>query len=306
MILATPPSLLVPTGRAPEAGHAPDRRSLVLLPGAAGLVPTSMVARCRWRPAPPLRGCDLTAAGRRRRRRPGTASAGVALLNVAVMAVGLTAVVLPVARRPDGPRPWLIGAGVATLSGRSVCSCCPAAPGRRPRVRCRRWRGRAGPARPGPRRLAAGPAGPCRLRVGPAGHRAGARRAGVAGAGDALADRRRRPGAARCRGGVLLALGGLVLLAALHRAGRAAALLAVTPRWSLGMLLDRRRRRPGRGGRPVPSRRAGAAAWPRAIAPAVVATVAAARHLVFVDRLTPTEVLLGLAAIPSLVTRELC
>ncbi|WP_307799209.1 putative bifunctional diguanylate cyclase/phosphodiesterase [Micromonospora antibiotica] len=121
----------------------------------------------------------------------------------------------------------------------------------------------------------------------------------------ALADRRRRPGAARCRVGVAAVLLGLAVLVGLfaYRASEVSLLTAV-PLLVGGALLTAAGMARVAAGDPADP--AGPPpAWPRVTAPAVVATVAAGGHLAFADGFTPTAVLLGLAVIPSLVAREL-
>ncbi|MEU1601974.1 putative bifunctional diguanylate cyclase/phosphodiesterase [Micromonospora matsumotoense] len=246
---------------------------------------------------------QLTATGGRDRRARHRRRAAT-LLNVAVTVVGLTVAVLPVA--PPSRRAEVVatGLGAATLACAIGLLLLPGHSRLTPRARRRRGVDMLGL---GTALLFAGwvlvPPGPVPPVV---------RVVTVVGAGglagllvSALADRRRRPGAARCRVGVaavLLGLADLVVLLA-YRAPEAT-LLTATPLLVGGALLTAAGMARVAAGDPADP--AGPpSAWPRVTAPAVVATVAAAGHLVFVDGFTPTEVLLGLAVIPSLVTREL-
>ncbi|TYC23216.1 EAL domain-containing protein [Micromonospora sp. MP36] len=139
-----------------------------------------------------------------------------------------------------------------------------------------------------------------------------ARTASVAGATGlavllvaALAEWRRRPGAARCLAGAAATLAGLALLVVLlayHAPDRA--VLAVAPLLPVGALLTaggaRRSaagERPRPGGLPV--------AWPELTAPAGIAALAAGHHLWTVGEFTGTAIALGLAVIPPMVLREL-
>ncbi|MEV4842690.1 EAL domain-containing protein [Micromonospora matsumotoense] len=246
---------------------------------------------------------QLTATGGRERRARHRRRAAT-LLNVAVTVVGLTVAVLPVAPTSRRAEVVATGLGAATLACAIGLLLLPGHSRLTPRARCRRGVDVLGL---GTALLFAGwvlvPPGPVPPVV---------RVVTVVGAGglagllvSAMADRRRRPGAARCRVGVAAVLLGLADLVVLlfYRAPEAA-LLTATPLLVGGALLTAAGMARVAAGDPADP--AGApSAWPRVTAPAVVATVAAAGHLVFVDGFTPTEVLLGLAVIPSLVTREL-
>ncbi|MEU1755044.1 EAL domain-containing protein [Micromonospora matsumotoense] len=246
---------------------------------------------------------QLTASGGRDRRARHRRRAAT-LLNVAVTVVGLTVAVLPLAPASRRAEVVATGLGVATLACAIGLLLLPGHSRLTPRARCRRGVDMLGL---GTALLFAGgvlvPPGPVPPVV---------RVVTVVGAGglagllvSALADRRRRPGAARCRVGVaavLLGLADLVVLLA-YRAP-AVALLTAVPLLVGGALLTAAGMTRVAAGDPADP--AGPpSAWPRVTAPAVVATVAAAGHLAFVDGFTPTEVLLGLAVIPSLVAREL-
>ncbi|WP_245669776.1 putative bifunctional diguanylate cyclase/phosphodiesterase [Micromonospora mirobrigensis] len=125
--------------------------------------------------------------------------------------------------------------------------------------------------------------------------------AGLAGTG--LADRRRRPGAALCWTGAAAVLLGLGLLLVLPVAGASdrAALLAVPPLLG-GMLATATGAARLAGGDPP---RPAGPVWPTVTAPAAIATVAAACHLLVVGEFDVTGMLLGLAVIPPMVVREL-
>ncbi|MEV0002085.1 GGDEF domain-containing phosphodiesterase [Micromonospora sp. NPDC050980] len=121
----------------------------------------------------------------------------------------------------------------------------------------------------------------------------------------ALAERRRRPGAARCHAGAGLTLGGLALLVALlaYHAPEWA-LSAVAPPVLAGALLTAAgARRTSAGERPRSD--AAPAAWPRLTAPAGIAAVAAGVHLGTAGQFTPTAMALGLAVIPPIMVGEL-
>ncbi|MFG2056585.1 putative bifunctional diguanylate cyclase/phosphodiesterase [Micromonospora sp. NPDC048930] len=121
----------------------------------------------------------------------------------------------------------------------------------------------------------------------------------------ALADRRDRPGAARCLGGAAATLAGLALLVVLH-AYRApdGATLVVAPLLLLGALLTAAgARRAATGERPGPD--GSPAAWPGLTAPAGIAALAAGHHLWTVGEFTAPAMALGLAVIPPMVLREL-
>ncbi|MEU5720631.1 GGDEF domain-containing phosphodiesterase [Micromonospora sp. NPDC047738] len=139
-----------------------------------------------------------------------------------------------------------------------------------------------------------------------------ARTASVAGATGlavllvaALADRRRRPGAARCQAGAAATLAGLALLVVLlaYRAPDRA-VLGVAPLLLVGALLTAGgARRSATGERPRPG--GFPVAWPGLTAPAGIAALAAGHHLWTVGEFTGTAIALGLAVIPPMVLREL-
>ncbi|WMF04578.1 putative bifunctional diguanylate cyclase/phosphodiesterase [Micromonospora robiginosa] len=121
----------------------------------------------------------------------------------------------------------------------------------------------------------------------------------------ALAERHRRPGAARCHAGAGLTLAGLALLVVLlayHAPDRA--LSAVAPPVFAGALLTAAgARRVSAGERP--HRGAAPAAWPRLTAPAGIAAVAAGVHLGAAGEFTPAAMALGLSVIPPIMVGEL-
>lgn len=299
VLLAYPFRVLVPRRAAPEAATS-VAVALLLLAGAVDLVPTSVVIALAAGAGATLAGLRLSRLAARRGADPTPRAAGV-LLDAAVVTAGLTAVVLPLAG---------IGHTLAVLIGSLVVAALATTglyrlPGRsRPAASVRlRWLVEStGPAvglalagwlllpeggPPVPVRLV------CALALGGLGM----------AALNAFAGPRRRSGAAVCRGGVLLTLGGLVLLATLPSApGGRAALLAVPP-LVFGMLLvavgaadavdD------AEPAEPV------AAAWPRLVLPAAVLLLASGLHLGAGRAPDPTSVLLALAAVPPLVLREL-
>ncbi|MGY0003635.1 putative bifunctional diguanylate cyclase/phosphodiesterase, partial [Micromonospora sp. I033] len=120
----------------------------------------------------------------------------------------------------------------------------------------------------------------------------------------ALAERRRRPGAARCHAGAAATLGGLALLVVLLAyPAPDRAVLAVAPPLLAGALLTAAgARRTAAGERP----RTGAApaAWPGLTAPAGIAALAAGHHLWTVGQFTAPAIALGLSVIPPMVVRE--
>nr|WP_230416829.1 GGDEF domain-containing phosphodiesterase [Micromonospora tarapacensis] len=227
------------------------------------------------------------------------------MLHAAVVTAGLTAAVLPLASAGYRPAAAVAGlAGTTVLLGGGLLSL-PRPP--RPPARMRLGR-LLGGAAPGVCLVLvawlllpyAGVPAPVRLVV--------AVTLGLL-AVDALAvltGAHRNSGAARCRAGAALTLLALVLLAALPAgpaAGRAA-LLAVPP-LVVGVLLVaagvRRVIRPG-AGQPAPQ---APWDWPRSVIPAVAVVLAIVHELqagLLPDR---TAVLLALAAVPSLVAREL-
>ncbi|MFI7216557.1 putative bifunctional diguanylate cyclase/phosphodiesterase [Micromonospora maritima] len=121
----------------------------------------------------------------------------------------------------------------------------------------------------------------------------------------AMAERRRRPGAARCHAGAGLTLAGLsllVVLLAYDAPDRAVS--AVGPPLLAGALLTAAgARRTSAGERP--HRGAAPAAWPRLTAPAGVAALAAGVHLGTAGEFTPAAMALGLAVIPPIMVGEL-
>ncbi|WP_231924406.1 GGDEF domain-containing phosphodiesterase [Micromonospora chokoriensis] len=301
MLLAYPFRVLVPRRAAPEAATS-TAVTLLLLAGAFGLVPSPVVIALAV-------GAGATVAGVRLSRLAGRHSAGPSprvasvLLDATVVTAGLTAVVLPLAAP---------GLSVAVLVGSlavAVLAACGLRrlPGRTrpsPGARLRRLVESGGPAvgvaltgwlllpRDGlsdPARLVTS------LALGGLGM----------AALDALSGPRRHSGAAVCRGGVLLTLGGLVLSAALPSAPAGRVALLAVPPLVFGMLLVAVGAQvavdagAGEPAQPV------AAAWPRAVLPAAVLLLAAGLHLAAGHALDRTSVVLALAAVPPLMVREL-
>jgi EAL domain-containing protein (putative c-di-GMP-specific phosphodiesterase class I) len=302
----------VPRRVAPEAAVSTAVAFLVLA-GADGLVPTPMVIALSGAAGATLAGVRLfrlaatgpaeaspPPAGGRAARRRAARRTGAFLLDAAVVAAGVSAAVLP-----------LVGAAhrAAALAGSLLVAVLALGgllrlPGaRRPpaRVRLRRLSEAGGPA------VGLTLAGWLLLPrdSGPA----PARLLAVAVLGGlgmtalcAFTGTHRRAGAATCRGGALLILFGLVLLATLPPtpAGRAA-LLAVPP-LVVGMLLTALGAAAALAGDPAEQ---AAPAWPRTVLPAAVLLLAAAVHLGAGRAPDRTTVLLALAAVPPLVLREL-
>lgn len=121
----------------------------------------------------------------------------------------------------------------------------------------------------------------------------------------AVAERRRRPGAARCHAGAALTLGGLTLLVVLLAYGapdRALPLVAA-PLVAGALLTAAGARRTSGGERP--GRDAAPAAWPRLTAPAGIAALAAGVHLMTAGEFSTAAMALGLAVIPPIMVGEL-
>ncbi|MFF4892137.1 putative bifunctional diguanylate cyclase/phosphodiesterase [Micromonospora chersina] len=300
--------------------------ALFVLAGAAGLVPgPAAVAlavaggcalacvRLAWLagapPAPPdpptspEPSAPATPPTGRRARRVALSRRVAGILDVAVLAAGLTVAVLPLSEPAHRLPVALAGLAVTAplyavallrLPGRSRLSA---------RERLRRGVDVAGL---GVSLVFAGwvllPPGP----VPPA-----ARAASVGGAlalavllVAALAERRRRPGAARCHTGAAATLGGLALLVVLLAyAAPDRAVLAVAPLLLAGALVTAAgARRTAAGERP----RTGAAPapWPGLTAPAGIAALAAGQHLWTVGEFTAPAIALGLSVIPPMVVRE--
>ncbi|MEU9823914.1 putative bifunctional diguanylate cyclase/phosphodiesterase [Micromonospora chersina] len=297
--------------------------ALFVLAGAAGLVPgPAAVAlavaggcalacvRLAWLagapPEPPTSPEPTAPAATpigRRARRVALSRRVAGILDVAVLAAGLTVAVLPLSEPAHRLPVALAGLAVTAplyavallrLPGRSRLSA---------RERLRRGVDVAGL---GVSLVFAGwvllPPGP----VPPA-----ARVASVGGAVAlavllvaALAERRRRPGAARCHAGAAATLGGLALLVVLLAyAAPDRAVLAVAPPLLAGALVTAAgARRTAAGERPRTG--AGPAAWPGLTAPAGIAALAAGQHLWTVGEFTAPAIALGLSVIPPMVVRE--
>ncbi|MCG5465048.1 GGDEF domain-containing phosphodiesterase [Micromonospora sp. MED01] len=299
MLLAYPFRVLVPRRAAPEAATS-VAVALLLLAGVVDLVPPAVVTALAAGAGATLAGLRLSRLAYRRGTDPTPRAAGV-LLDAAVVAAGLTAVVVPLAG---------IGHTVAVLIGSLVVAALSTAglnrlPGRsRPAASVRlRWLVEStGPAvglalagwlllptdgLPVPVRLVAA------LTLGGL---------GMASL-NAFAGPRRRSGASVCRGGVLLTVGGLVLLAALPSAPAGRAALLAVPPLVFGMLLVAVGAADAADDTEPVERIA--AAWPRAVLPAAVLLLASGLHLGAGRAPDRTSVLLALAAVPPLVLREL-
>ncbi|WP_030487394.1 GGDEF domain-containing phosphodiesterase [Micromonospora chokoriensis] len=299
MLLAYPFRVLVPRCAAPEAATS-VAVALLLLAGAADLVPTSVVIALAAGAGATLAGLRLSRLATRRGTDPTPRAAGV-LLDAAVVAAGLTAVVLPLLDLGQ-PLAVLVGSlvvaalsltGLHRLPGRSRVAA---------GVRLRWLVESTGPA------LGLALAGwlllprgdlPVPVRLIAALTLAGLGMAAL----NAFAGPWRRSGAAVCRGGVLLTLGGLVLLATLPSAPAGRLVLLAVPPLVWGMLLvavgAADAADDAEPAEPV------AAAWPRSVLPAAMLLLASGLHLGAGRAPDQTSVLLALAAVPPLVLREL-
>ncbi|WP_422751705.1 EAL domain-containing protein [Micromonospora sp. WMMD1219] len=121
----------------------------------------------------------------------------------------------------------------------------------------------------------------------------------------AVAERRHRPGAARCHAGAALTLGGLTLLVVLlaYGAPDRALPLAAAPLVAGALLTAAGARRTSGGERP--GRDVAPAAWPRLTAPAGIAALAAGIHLGTAGEFSTAAMALGLAVIPPIMMGEL-
>ncbi|MFJ6164755.1 EAL domain-containing protein [Micromonospora orduensis] len=308
MLLAYPFRVHVPRRALPEAAVS-TAVALLVLAGAADLVPASVVIALAGGAGATLAGVRLSRLAIRHPAGPGSSSgqsgrASGVRLDAAVVTAGLAAAVLPLVA--DGHRAAVLAGSlvVAVLSVTGLRRL----PGRRREasgVRLRSLIEAAGPALglalagwlllpgddlPDPARLAAA------LVLGALGM----------AATSAFTGPDRHSPAAVCRGGVLLTLLGLALLAALPPgvSGRTA-LLAVPP-LVLGMLLTAVGAAAAVDAADAESTEDRAApAWPRAVLPATVVLLAAGLHVGAGRAPDRTSVLLALAAVPPLVLREL-
>ncbi|WP_244236161.1 GGDEF domain-containing phosphodiesterase [Micromonospora inaquosa] len=299
MLLAYPLRVLIPRRAAPEAATC-AAVALLLLAGAADLVPASVVIALAAGAGATLAGLRLSRLATRRGTDPTPRAAGV-LLDAAVVAAGLTAVVLPLAD---------IGQTRAVLIGSLIVAALAASglyrlPGRSWPATSVWLRGLVDSTGPAVGLALAGwlllpeDGLPAAVRLGCALTLGGLGMAAL----NAFAGPRRRSGAAVCRGGVLLTLGGLVLLAALPSAPAGRLALLAVPPLVFGMLLvavgAAAAAHHAEPAEPV------AAAWPRAVLPAAVLLLASGLHLGAGRAPDRTSVLLALAAVPPLVLREL-
>ncbi|MEU8311551.1 EAL domain-containing protein [Micromonospora sp. NPDC049033] len=121
----------------------------------------------------------------------------------------------------------------------------------------------------------------------------------------AVAERRRRPGAARCHAGAALTIGGLTLLVVLlaYDAPDRALPVVAAPLVAGALLTVAGVRRTSGGERP--DRDVASAAWPRLTAPAGIAGLAAGIHLGAAGEFSTGAMALGLAVIPPIMVGEL-
>ncbi|MFI5833074.1 putative bifunctional diguanylate cyclase/phosphodiesterase [Micromonospora sp. NPDC051300] len=265
----------------------------------------------RWRadsspvdPSEPTAGAGPVATTGRQARRVALSRRVAAILDAAVLVAGLTVAVLPLSDPAHRLPVALAGLGLAASLHVAALLRLPG----RSRL----------PARERLRRtvdvLALGVslvfAGWMLLPVGPVPPAALA--ASVGGAVTlavlamaALAERHRRPGAARCHAGAGLTLVGLALLVVLLAYDAPdRTLSAVAPPVLAGALLTAAgARRISAGERP--QRGAAPAAWPRLTAPAGIAAVAAGVHLGAAGEFSPAAMALGLSVIPPIMVGEL-
>ncbi|MFU8871084.1 putative bifunctional diguanylate cyclase/phosphodiesterase [Micromonospora sp. SL4-19] len=272
---------------------------LARLAGAppAGAEPDRLLAA---EPAPGTDGGGSPPTGRRARA---PSRRGVATLDAAVLAAGLTVAVLPLTDSPHRPPVALVGLAVtAPLYAVALLRL----PGHSWRTAAERLRRAVETVGLGVSLLFAAwmllPPGPVPPTAGTA-CIAGA--TGVAALlVTALADRRRRPGAARCLAGAAATLTGLALLVVLLAYGAPdRASLAVAPPLLAGALLTvAGARRHAAGERPRPD--GFPAALPVLTAPAGIAALAAGHHLWTVGEFDTPAIALGLGIIPPMVLRE--
>ena len=283
---------------------------LLLLAGVAGFVPPLAALASAVAAGSTLACARLSGLATGTRTSVRSAGAvrlprrAVALFDAAVLAAGLTVAVLPLAR-PAHRLPLLLAglAVVVPLYAEGLLRL-----PRRSRLsgpeRLRRTVDVAGlgtslvfasavllpPGEVPPTARAVTVAGPAALAV-----------LGVA----ALADRRRRPGAALCRVGAAATLSGLLALVVLlaYRAPEWTALVAAPPMLAGALLTAAGARRAAMGESP----RVGGspAAWPRVTGPAAIAALAAGCRLWTVGEFAAPTIALGLAVIPPMVLQEL-
>ncbi|WP_433285878.1 putative bifunctional diguanylate cyclase/phosphodiesterase [Micromonospora sp. CA-244673] len=300
-LAGAPPAPTDPPAAAP-AGQTPDGTVPPAGPWPGATVPPAGRRPGGTGPPDPSEPAAARPTGRRARR-VALSRRVAGILDVAVLAAGLTVAVLPLSE-PAHRLPVAL-AGLAVTAPLYTVALLRL-PGRSRLSGAERLRRGVDVVGLGVSLVFAGwvllPAGP----VPPA-----ARAASVAGAlalavllVAAFAERRRRPGAARCHAGAAATLGGLALLVVLLACtapDRAA--LAVAPPLLAGALLTAAgARRTAAGERPRTG--VGPAAWPGLTAPAGIAALAAGHHLWTVGQFTAPEIALGLAVIPPMVVRE--
>ncbi|MET8277473.1 EAL domain-containing protein [Micromonospora sp. NPDC005174] len=305
MLLAYPFRFLVPRRAVPEAAVS-TAVALLVLAGAAAVVPTPVVIALAGGAGATLAGVRLSRLAVHRPADPPPADSSwrvsAILLDAAVVAAGWVAAVWPLVdtrHRAVALLGSLIVAvlSVAGLRGLSARTPAPA-----------RLRGLVDAAGPTVGLTLAGwlllPTAtlPAPVRLVAALVLAGLGNAALS----AFTGRRRRSGGAICRGGVLLTLVGLVLLAILPSASTGRAPLLAVPPLVLGMLLTALGATSAVATSSVtPPTGTPATTWPRAVLPASVLLFAAGLHLGSGRTPDRTSLLLALAAVPPLVLREL-
>ncbi|WP_435821135.1 EAL domain-containing protein [Micromonospora lupini] len=305
MLLAYPFRVLVPRRAAPEVAVS-TAVALLVVAGAANLVPTPVVIALSGGAGATLAGVRLSRLASRRPSDPASTEpswrTAAVLLDAAVVAAGCVAAALPLVDAGHRAAALLGSLTVAVLSVVGLRRR-PVRPPRPARLRglveatgptvgltLAGWLLLPSDTLPAPARLVAA------LALGGLGMAA---LSAFTGAG-------RRSGDAICRGGVLLTLIGLALLTILPPAPTGRAALLAVPPLVLGMLLTALGATfavaPASG---QPATGPPAATWPRVVLPASVLLLAAGLNVGSGRTPDRTSVLLALAAVPPLVLREL-
>ncbi|MEV4388398.1 GGDEF domain-containing phosphodiesterase [Micromonospora sp. NPDC049580] len=305
MLLAYPFHVLVSRRATPEVAVS-TAVALLVLAGAADLVPTPVVIALSGGAGATLAGVRLSRLASHRSSEPPSTDpswrAAAVLLDAAVVAAGCVAAALPLVDAGHRAAALLGSLTVAVLSVAGLLRL-PARPSRAARLRglveatgptlvltLAGWLLLPSDTLPAPARLVAA------LVLGGLGMAA---LSAFTGSG-------RRSGDAICRGGVLLTLVGLALLTVLPPVATGRAALLAVPPLVLGMLLTALGAKSAvatASAQPVTG--PPAATWPRVVLPASVLLLAAGLQVVSGRTPDRTSVLLALAAVPPLVLREL-
>ncbi|CCH16454.1 EAL domain-containing protein [Micromonospora lupini] len=310
MLLAYPFRVLVPRRAAPEVAVS-TAVALLVVAGAADLVPTPVVIALSGGAGATLAGVRLSRLASRRPSDPASTEpswrTAALLLDAAVVVAGCVAAALPLVDAGHRAAALLGSLTVAVLSVVGLRRR-PVRPPRPARLRglveatgptvgltLAGWLLLPSDTLPAPARLVAA------LALGGLGMAALSVFTGAV----------RRSGDAICRGGVLLTLIGLALLTILPPAPTGRVALLAVPPLVLGMLLTAlgalsavatAGAQPATG---TPAATPPAATWPRVVLPASVLLLAAGLHVGSGRTPDRTSVLLALAAVPPLVLREL-